>query len=355
MKARLPNWLLGLFGRAAKRDDGAAARGRGPATHVVLLDGTLSTLRDGSETNVGLIYKLLREMAPSANQTVFYEAGIQWQDWRGAWDVMTGRGINLQIKRAYGALASRYRDGDKIVLIGYSRGAYAVRSLAGVIDRVGLLKSEHAAVRHIRTAYRHYEMGGASAVTGVFRKKFCHDAVEIEAVAVFDTVKALGIRLPVLWQITQGKHAFHDHALGPAIRNGFHALSLDERRVAYAPVMWFSPQDWEGHMEQVWFRGTHGDVGGQINGRPESRPLASIPLVWMIERLLACGLQLPDGAVARFDRDVNAPSAGRWHGWSKFFLNRRRRTVGQSSNERLHKSVPRADYDWAVKALGDTL
>ena len=41
-------------------------------------------------------------------------------------------------------LASRYRPGDRIFLIGYSRGAYAARSLAGVIDRVGLLQGDHA-------------------------------------------------------------------------------------------------------------------------------------------------------------------------------------------------------------------
>ena len=64
---------------------------------------------------------------------------------------MMGRGINRQIRRAYGYLASRYRPGDKIYLFGYSRGAYAVRSLAGVIDRIGLLRPEHATVRHIRT------------------------------------------------------------------------------------------------------------------------------------------------------------------------------------------------------------
>ena len=47
---------------------------------------------------------------------------------------MMGRGINRQIRRAYGYLASRYKPGDRIYFIGYSRGAYGVRSLAGVID-----------------------------------------------------------------------------------------------------------------------------------------------------------------------------------------------------------------------------
>ena len=97
----------------------------------------MSSLDEGVETNAGLTFKLLRESGHKANLTVYYEAGIQWRDWSGTWGVMTGKGINKQIERAYGVLASRYRPGDKIILIGYSRGAYAARSLAGVIDYVG--------------------------------------------------------------------------------------------------------------------------------------------------------------------------------------------------------------------------
>ena len=79
------------------------------------------------------------------------------------------------------------------------------------------------------------------------------------------------------------------------MRNGFHALALHETREAYAPVMWEAPPDWEGHIEQVWFRGTHGDVGGQVVEFPAARPLANIPLVWMLTKLEACNLELPDG------------------------------------------------------------
>ncbi len=334
----LRNWILGLFGRASRRE-ATGSRGRGPAVHVVLLDGTLSSLHPGSETNVGLIYKLLKEVGPRVNQTVFYEAGIQWQDWRSGWDVMVGRGINRQIRRAYGALASRYRPGDRIVLVGYSRGAYAVRSLAGVIDRVGLLRAESATVRNIRTAYRHYEAAVSSDAALHFQREFCHEDSPIEAVAVFDTVKALGVRLPVIWRLTEHRHAFHDHALGATTKNGFHAVALDERRVAYKPVMWVCPTDWTGHMEQVWFRGNHGDIGGQIVGAQQARPLSNIPLCWILSRLQDCGMELPEGALERFEQDPSAPSSGPWHGWAKFFLFRRRREVGACRSERLHESV----------------
>ena len=334
----LRDWFLGLFGRAPKQESSTKV-GRQTATHVVLLDGTLSTLQEGCETNVGLIYKLLDELGPSAKQTVYYESGIQWRDWKGGWDVMTGKGINRQIRRAYGALASRYRPGDSIIFVGYSRGAYAVRSLAGVIDRVGLLRSEFATVSNIRTAYRHYQAGGGTEAAQAFRAEKCHDHSPIEAVAVFDTVKALGIRLPLLWRLSESQHAFHDHTLGPTTLNGFHAVALDEKRVAYAPVMWLCPLDYAGHMEQVWFRGNHGDVGGQIVGALDSRPLSNIPLKWMLMRLQSCGMHLPVGALERFKEDASAPSSGPWHGWAKLFLYRRKRKVGNCRSERLHSSV----------------
>lgn len=328
--------LLRLIGRAPVQQDGQP-RHRGPATHVIILDGTMSSLQDGCETNAGLLFKLLRDVGQSANLTVHYEAGLQWRDWGQTWDVATGRGINRQIRRAYGVLASRYREGDRIMLAGYSRGAYAVRSLAGMIDSVGLVQANAANVRVIRTAYRHYRAGATSSHADAFRRRYCHWSVEIEAVGVWDTVKSLGLRLPVLWRWADRTHAFHNHALGRTIRHGFHALARDETREAYRPILWTSRPG--SRIEQVWFRGTHADIGGQLNGRTASRPLANIPLVWMLERLEMCDLPLPAGWRDRFPCDPEAPSVGPWAGWAKLFLLRRARVVGQDPSERLHDSL----------------
>lgn len=299
----------------------------------------MSSLRDGHETHAGQLYKLLLEAGVGANLTVYYEPGIQWTDWAATLDVMQGRGINRQIIRAYGVLASRYRPGDEIVLAGYSRGAYAVRSLAGVVDLLGLVKSDCATERNVQLAYRHYRRGGRGPAAEAFRKRFCHAKVEIEAVAVWDTVKALGVRLPILWRWSVVKHEFHNHALGASVRNGFHALALDEAREAYAPVLWACPPGRTGHMEQVWFAGTHGDVGGQLGRFEPARPLSNISLVWMLDRLTACGLPLPDDCTARFATDPQAPSMGSWRGWSKLFLSRKARVVGVDPSERIHESV----------------
>jgi uncharacterized protein (DUF2235 family) len=351
---RLLNWVQSLIKRSRKHET-AGVRHRGPATHVVILDGTMSSLEVGCETHAGQLYKLLQEASAgtkrAANLTIYYEPGIQWTDWGETLGVMLGRGINSQIKRAYGVLASRYRSGDRIVLAGYSRGAYAVRSLAGVIDLVGLVRTDCATERNVQLAYRHYRRGGRGLAAEAFRKRMCHSTVTIEAVAVWDTVKALGVRLPILWRWSVVEHAFHNHALGASVRHGFHALALDETREAYAPVLWACPPGWTGKMEQVWFAGTHGDVGGQINGYEPARPLANLSLVWMLEQLERCEISLPDGWATRFPTDATAPSVGTWRGWAKLFWSRKARVVGRDASERLHPSVAKNRSDDTKVAL----
>lgn len=332
--------LHGLLRPGRRSGQSAFAHKRVQVTHVLVLDGTMSSLDAGCESNAGLTYRLLAEQA-GTHLSVYYEAGLQWHDWRTLPDVLMGRGLNRQIRRAYGYLASRYRPGDRIFLFGYSRGAYAVRSLAGMIDRIGLLRAEAATERHVRTVYRLYRCHPHGTAGAAFRQAYCHDSVEIEMVGVWDTVKALGLHLPLLRHLRADPNAFHNHDPGPAIRHGYHALALDETRRAYAPVLWDCPPDFDGALEQVWFRGSHGDVGGQVHDFPPARPLANIALVWMLQRAARCGLPLRDGWRARFATDAAAPSSGTWRGWGKVMWRREPRLVGRDSTEHLHHSVPR--------------
>ncbi|PSL21008.1 DUF2235 domain-containing protein [Shimia abyssi] len=334
---RLHERIFGWLGEKLSSRHSKATPRRGALTHVIILDGTMSTLEPGHETNAGLTYRLLQEMGPSVS--VYYEAGVQWHGWRQTLDVMMGRGINRQIRRAYGYLASRYRPGDRIFLLGYSRGAFAVRSLAGVIDRVGLLKASCATERNIRTAYRHYECTPDSETAQVFAQAHCHADVEIEMVGVWDTVKALGLRLPVLWRATEQRHEFHNHHLSPVVKHGYHALALDETREAFEPILWECPDGWSGRSEQVWFRGAHGDIGGMLGGFEAARPLSNISLIWMLEKIELCGLDLPEGWRDRFATDADAPMVGTWRSWGRMFLLRKRRVVGQDSSESIHATA----------------
>jgi len=341
LRAIRPRWLF-----RARRSVPSVRRG--PVTHVIILDGTMSSMEPGEESNAGLIYRLLSDLS-GPELSVYYEAGIQWTSWQNTHEVLMGRGINRQIRRAYGYLASRYRPGDRIYFFGYSRGAYAVRSLAGVLDKVGLLKSEHATERNVQMAYRHYQTGGHGPAVQAFAREFCHEDAVIEMIGAFDTVKSLGLRLPLMWRLTEPRHSFHNHALSRCVKAGFHALALEERRAVYTPVMWHSDPDWSGRLEQVWFGGTHGDVGGQLGGFSEARPLSNIPLVWMLLQAELRGLPLPDGWRTGFPLDPDAPSVGMWQGWSKLFLIRQRRVMGADPSERIHESAIARGLDFPLE------
>ena len=346
MKARisrlLRDWLH--IGRSAEAVATPVApaphRERQSTDHVILLDGTLGDLSPGRETNVGRMYKLLQQAARHRRIALYYEAGVQWRMWSDTADVAMGRTINRQICQAYGWLASKYRPGDRIFLFGYSRGAYAVRSLAGIIDQVGLLRAACATERNVQRAFRHYQSAEVTKAERAFIADHCLPRVEIELIGVFDTVKALGVRLPFLWMWTEPQHEFHNHALSSVVRHGFHALALDENRAAFDPVLWETGAGgWNGRIEQVWFRGAHGDVGGQLSGFEPARPLSNIPLVWMLERAERFGLPLPPDWRETLATDPQAPSIGTTRGWGKAFLLRARRRVGRDPSESIHPSA----------------
>ncbi|AHM04148.1 peptidoglycan binding protein domain protein [Roseibacterium elongatum DSM 19469] len=314
---------------------------RPPQTHVVLLDGTMSSLRRGYETNIGLTYRLLLGLPSDAPVTVYYEPGIQWRGLRRAHEVIAGIGINRQIRRAYLFLARNYRPGDRIILMGFSRGAYAVRSLAGLIDTMGLLRPAQVDEDTLDRVYDCYRHAPQSAEARALRAARCHERVTVDFLGVYDTVRALGIRWPILWRLLPMPHPFHSHILGPSVRAARQALALDETRDVYAPVMWTCPPDDAAprHVQQMWFRGTHGDVGGQIDGWSPARGLSNIPLVWMLQEAEAAGLPLPMVWRHRYVTDATAPSIGTFMGAGKYFLLRHRRHVGLDPSEYLHPSA----------------
>ncbi|MEO1541519.1 MAG: DUF2235 domain-containing protein, partial [Pseudomonadota bacterium] len=329
----------GHLARTAQQPDQPMPSSRPSRTHIFIVDGTLSRLTDGEETNAGLLYRLLTEVGPTVDQTFGYHPGVQGEGWLKWLRIAAGQGINAAICQGYATLASRYEPGDKVMLLGYSRGAYAVRSIAGWIGRVGLLKRELATERRIARSFRHYQKMRPNGATRSFTARFCHADVPIEMVGVWDTVRALGLPYPVLNRIVPMVTEFHDHRIGDTVARAFQALAIDETRVAYQPVKWSPGADWPGQMEQVWFPGAHADVGGHVHANPAARGLSNIPLVWMLERVEACGVNLPPGWRDRFPTDPLAPAIGNWRGGARLFFFRNRRIVEQAPYESVHPSV----------------
>ena len=332
--------MAGERSNGVRSENGGA--GNGPRNLVFVSDGTLSTLRSGEESNAGLLYRLLAETGPRPDQQFDYDPGVQGTGWAKCFNAITGRGINLSIRQGYSFLASRYRPGDRIYLFGYSRGAYAVRSLAGMIGALGLLRQQLATKRSIRRAFRFYErngeLKGSKAWTRFVRGR-CHDNVKIEMVGVWDTVRTLGLPYPAVSRLAQMATEFHDHALGHHIQRGYHALAIDEDRTAFAPILWERSEHWEGRLEQAWFPGAHGDVGGDIGSLAQARPLANIPLNWMLHRAARHGLILPQDWETRFPEDPAAPQVGNRSGMARLFLLRQPRATGGGDGEAIHLSI----------------
>ena len=137
----------------------------------------------------------------------------------------------------------------------------------------------------------------------------------------------------------EGKYLFHNHQISACVGAGFQALALDETRDTYRAEMWEDPPDRPVALQQVWFVGNHGDVGGQVMGSPQTRPLSNIPFVWMMQRLEEQGLHLPKAWAEEFVQDIHAPSAGNWSGLNWVFWARSKRLVGRFRSESIHPSV----------------
>lgn len=282
---------------------------------VICCDGTWNTpdeLDGGvpAPTNVVRLFNSVAATdAAGVAQRKYYHPGVGTDgSW---WDKLagggTGRGLDRNIMSAYRELSDNYEQGDRIHLFGFSRGAYTVRSLAGMISRCGLLDT--------RTLD---ESGDWAWIERVFQQGYRRrtetrkdwerlgyrfhnapgEAVPIRFVGVWDTVGALGIPndLAIL-NLLDGlhDHAFHDTALGASIEFARHAVALDEMRASFQPTLWSAEaeaaSDNPPRLLQVWFPGVHSNVGG---GYREAG-LSDGALQWMIEEAGKCAPQGESG------------------------------------------------------------
>lgn len=306
---------------------------------IFICDGTLSSIAQGQRTHAGTLFSLLAEGGGEHRRYVQYDRGVQGAGWRKWVNAASGLGVNESIRAGYSFLAGNWRPGDRIFLFGYSRGAYAVRSLAGMIGAIGLLRTEFARPRYVNLAFRYYEVGSNSPARRHFSRHRCQSGVQIEMLGIWDTVKSLGIPYPLLNRLAPMATEFHDDRLAEHIRHGYHALAIDEDRASYRPILWKRSPHWEGRLEQAWFPGAHADVGGELRGFPEARPLANLSLNWMLRRVHRHGLALPADWRERFPEDATAPMIGSRRGSSRMFLLREPREVGTGDGEIIHLSI----------------
>ena len=262
---------------------------------VICADGTWNRpekdLKKDFPTN---ILKIARAIKPhdkeGTPQQVFYDWGLgSYHDEATAGT--TGKGIQKNIMDGYRYIVQNYSPGDELFLFGFSRGAYTVRGLCGLINNCGIIKRPDA--RLIQQAFDHYKRSdsaykpqGEKSIR--FRKRHAHSSNEVGFLGVFDTVGALGIPLPFMGFLN-AEDEFYDSKLGPNLRIARHALAIDERRHDFMPTTLRPRRNLD--LKQVWFTGSHSDVGGGYPPDKGGSLLSDIALDWMMREAQKAGLE----------------------------------------------------------------
>ena len=263
---------------------------------VICADGTWNRPEADEKDCATNVLKLARGInSVDSNgifQQVFYDWGVgsYYNAFIGG---VTGKGIEKNVLDCYRYIVQNYSDGDGIFLFGFSRGAYTVRSLSGLIYNCGIIKRENAklinkAFEHYKNPNVEYKPSGSKSIE--FRENYSNLYRDISFIGVWDTVGALGIPFSVLGLFDK-KDEFYDTKMGANIKAARHALAIDEFREDFRPTIWKGRKGM--NLKQVWFAGAHSDVGGgyQVDEK-RGTLLSDIPLKWMIDEAESFGLSV---------------------------------------------------------------
>ena len=304
---------------------------------VVFADGTGNAFST-RESNVWRLYAALDQRLP--DQIAHYIKGVGTSEFKpfALLDGATGIGVPSNVRKLYRFISWNWEAGDEIYMFGFSRGAFTIRTLVGLIHSEGLIPARigaepvsHAQMRsNAMAAWRSYRSKTTSwkdtlftiTITRFIRDvilgllhligwlffgyrfyrtvreatvKQERDKVPIKFVGLFDTVEAFGVpieefRRAIDWAIWPV--SFRNRVLSDRVENCRHALSLDDERKTFHPVRFnLEKSARPERIKEVWFAGVHSDVGG---GYPED-DLAHVPLAWMMDEI-ADGLRFLPGA-----------------------------------------------------------
>jgi uncharacterized protein (DUF2235 family) len=309
---------------------------------VICCDGTGNQINENI-SNVLKLYRMLRKTAKTEpHQVVFYDPGVGTLErpdpWRKAWQdtitvlgLATGYGLDDSVLAAYEFLVRNHEEGDAIYLFGFSRGAYTVRVLSGLVHKVGLISPQQANLAGAGlTAYKQFGAGHQSAAPG---PELLTDTAEeadqagpatpddqaaqfarilstrwptIRFVGVWDTVASVIVPRPDRFYLPSLEElAFTQR--NPSVKTFRQACSIDEHRRMFRLKPWRDPQTFMYNrfsktnnsepqdILQVWFAGVHADIGG---GYPEKESgLSKFPLIWMVDEAVKCGLTVDRATV----------------------------------------------------------
>ena len=328
-------------------DDVQPAPAGKPKNIVLFSDGTNNAAASANKTNVWRLYKATDLGVPKKGERTQigrYDNGVGTSTFRpfAILGGIFGIGVKANILSLYRFLCRNYRpaddaagrEADHIYAFGFSRGAFTIRALIGLIDQQGLVPytTEADLDYQVADAYRAYRRAQRprmlpmrwlvpvwkwlleALITAkrrlfkqvVYDRRANHRGVTVDFVGVWDTVAAYG------GPIVELVRAFDDwimpitltnQSLPDCVQVARHALAIDDERDSFQPLPWDeSSAIPESRLKQVWFAGMHSDVGG---GYPDDA-LAYVPLLWMMDEAQGCGLRLFANDLAETKRQADA-------------------------------------------------
>ena len=292
-------------------------------TLLLCLDGTRNEPEAGS-TNVVRMYDMA---VKDREQLVYYDPGVGTMGARSATTnfgklstrvsgLVVGFGIKENVEEAYSWLMEHYHRGDRVHVIGFSRGAFTALALVGMLRTVGLLRPGAGnLVPYALKLYAVKERQELSPdeedefwnVRDAFNSKFGNpdwpnrfSPHQIAFLGLWDTVKTVGwlnarARFEeVRWPFTRKI---------PNVDTARLALAIDEWRRPY-PEYRFDKEEVAkraGAIQEMWFPGVHSDVGGNY---PDDHRLSDIALKWMTDDAVQAGLRIDR---ARYEALIGVP------------------------------------------------
>jgi len=252
-----------------------------PKNIIICCDGTGNEYGT-KNTNVVKLFDIIEKIL--GRQIAYYDPGVVTFSAHGAithvqkfltklFGLAFGLGMTKNIEDAYEYLMDKYQEGDYVYLFGFSRGAFTVRALAGMLHKCGLLeKGSNNLIPYATRMYRYKNFKLAEGFKRTYSKE-----CKPHFIGVWDTVKSVGWFIP---------RKFPNAKLNPDVNIGIHALSIDEKRRKFKPSLWEVAEEVDQYIEQVWFAGVHADIGGSY----KETGLSDIALKWIIDEAFSHGL-----------------------------------------------------------------
>jgi hypothetical protein len=275
---------------------------------VVFSDGTGNSAARLQKSNVWRMYQALKR---TQNQIAYYDDGVGTSAWKplaligGA----VGFGLARNVQDIYTFLCRNYEPGDEIFTFGFSRGAFTIRILGGLIAARGIAPRGPDLENRVKQEWKAYRKKYGRFGLTKSAETVRHD-VKIRFMGLWDTVDAYGFPLEemrIAWDYLILPLSMRDRELSSKVLDAYHALSIDDERQTFHPVLWTE----EGQAQvdtiereritQVWFAGVHSNLGG---GYPDDS-LSYVSLKWMLDQAERRGLVFDDDYKDFIDTEID--------------------------------------------------